>query len=63
MFDCFYPEGVVWVMETIYPEGVTQANDFAMCNPFGVNGLLGRLAQGALADSRPWAELYNAFGV
>jgi hypothetical protein len=34
-----------------------------LCNPFGVTDTTFKATQGALADSRPWAGLSNAFGV
>ena len=48
---------------TIYPEGVTHAGNLELCNPFGVLDTMFHVTQGALADSRPWAGLSNAFGV
>ena len=54
---------VVWVMESITPKGFHTPRFAGMCNPFRVTGLFGRLTQGALADSRPWAVLCNPFGV
>ena len=46
-----------------YPEGVTHAGIIGVFNPFGVMGYIIDLSQGALADSRPWAVVSNAFGV
>ena len=75
---CFYPEGVAQPSpgsrvrertlgqtpkQTIYPEGVTHAGIVGLCNPFGVTDSITHTTQGALADSRPWAVVCNAFGV
>ena len=53
---------VAWMMESITPRGY--ASDVSgRWNPFGVIDFFGRLTQGALADSRPWAVMCNPFGV
>ena len=49
--------------ESRYPEGVPQAGIKELCNPVGVIDTMFQASQGALADSRPWAMLFNAFGV
>ena len=49
------------VAPMIYPEGVAQGAELALCNPFGVDNLSRSFSQGAL--TRPWAVLCNAFGV
>ena len=75
---CVYPEGVAQLSpgsrvrertlgqpskETNYPEGVTHSGIVGVCNPFGVTDSIAHTTQGALADSRPWAVVFNAFGV